>query len=74
LRLSAELKIGADMLGDENNHLHFVWFLGPGLILKPLPGKLRQYLKIMGTCLFAMPGTASGAQRFEPLFILGAQF
>jgi hypothetical protein len=74
LRLSAELKIGADMLGDEDNHLHFVWFLGPGFILKPLPGKYRQYLKIMGTCLFAMPGTHEAAQQFEPLFILGSQF
>jgi hypothetical protein len=74
LRLSGELKIGADMLGDPDNHLHFVWFLGPGFILKPLPAKYRQYLKIMGTCLFAMPGTNSAAQAFEPLFILGSQF
>jgi hypothetical protein len=74
LRLSAELKIGADMLGDADNRLHFVWFLGPGFILKPLPGRYRQYLKIMGTCLFAMPGTNEAAQQFEPLFIIGSQF
>jgi hypothetical protein len=74
LRLSAEMKIGADMLGDENNQLHFVWFLGPGFILKPLPPRYRQYLKIMGTCLFAMPGANEGAQAFEPLFIIGSQF
>lgn len=74
LRLSAELKIGADMLGDEDNKLHFVWFLGPGFILKPLPPKYEKYFKIMATCLFAMPGTAAGAQQFEPLVILGSQF
>ncbi len=73
-RLSAELKIGADMLGDEANKLHFVWFLGPGFIWKPLPPKYRKYFKIMGTCLFAMPGTNVGAQQFEPLVILGSQF
>jgi tellurite resistance-related uncharacterized protein len=73
LRLSAELKIGADMLGDEDNKLHFVWWLGPGFILKPLPPKYRQYLKIMATCLFAMPGTPSDAQQFEPLVSLGSQ-
>jgi hypothetical protein len=74
LRLSAELKIGADMLGDLKNRLHFVWFFGPGFIVKPLPERYRKYLKIMGTCLFAMPGTDGGAQRFEPLFIVGSQF
>lgn len=74
LRLSAEMKIGADMLGDEDNQLHFVWFLGPGFILKPLPPKYAKYLKVMATCLFAMPGTHSGAQQFEPLVILGSQF
>ena len=73
-RLSAETKIGADMLGDPNNQLHFVWFLGPGFILKPLPARFRNYLKVMGTYLLAMPGTAAGAQRFEPLFIVGSQF
>jgi hypothetical protein len=72
-RLSAELKIGGDMLGDPDNRLHFVWFLGPGFIVKPLPGRLRPYLKIMGTCLFAMPGTDAGAQQFEPLLIIGSQ-
>lgn len=73
-RLSAELKIGADMLGDEDNHLHFVWFIGPGFILKPLPPKHRKYLKVMGTLLVAMPGTNSGAQQIEPLLIIGSQF
>ena len=72
--MSAEAKIGADMLGDADNKLHFVWFLGPGFILKPLPGSLKQYLKIMGTCLFAMPGTDRSAQQFEPLVIIGSQF
>ncbi len=74
LRLSAELKIGADMLGDPDNTLHFVWFVGPGFILKPLPAKYRKYLKIMATCLFAMPGTPNQAQQIEPLIILGSQF
>jgi hypothetical protein len=74
LRLSAEMKIGADMLGDPDNKLHFVWFLGPGFILKPLPGKLKQYFKIMGTVLFRMPGSAEEAQAYEPTFILGSQF
>ena len=71
LRLSAELKIGADMLGDENNRPHFVWFTGPGFILKPLRNK---YFKIMATCLFALPPTDARAQQFEPLFIVGSQF
>ena len=74
LRVSAETKIGADMLGDPNNQLHFVWWAGPGFIVKPLPARYRQYLKIMGTCLFKMPGAAAAAQNFEPLFILGSQF
>ena len=73
-RLSTELKIGADMLGDEKNRLHFVWWIGPGFIWRPLPARYSKYLKIMGTCLFAMPGTDSGAQQFEPLFIIGSQF
>ncbi len=72
-RVSAELKIGADMLGDAGNKLHFVAFVGPGFIYNPLPPKLRQYLKIMFTCLFALPGTDAGAQQFEPLVILGSQ-
>ncbi len=72
-RVSGELKIGGDMLGDANNKLHLVWFLGPGLILKPLK---NNHLKIMATCLFAMPGTdlSAGAQQIEPLVILGSQF
>jgi hypothetical protein len=74
LRVSAELKVGADMLGDANNKLHFVWFAGPGFILKPLPDDYRKYLKIMFTCLFALPGTNEGAQQFEPLVIIGSQF
>jgi len=28
----------------------------------------------MGTALFAMPGTDTGAQEFEPLVILGSQW
>jgi hypothetical protein len=74
LRLSAEAKIGGDMLGDVQNKLHFVWFLGPGLIWKPLPRAYRKYFKIMATCLFAMPGTDVNAQAFEPLVILGSQW
>jgi hypothetical protein len=74
LNLNAEAKIGGDMLGDPNNKVHFVWFLGPGFIVKPLPGALKRYLKIMGTCLFAMPGTDEAAQQFEPLVILGSQW
>jgi hypothetical protein len=74
LRLSAEIKIGADMLGDPNNQLHFVFFAGPGFIWKPLPQRWRKYLKVMATCLFAIPPTPAEAQQFEPLFILGSQF
>jgi hypothetical protein len=74
LRLSAEAKIGGDMLGDVTNKLHFVWFLGPGVIWKPLPRAYRRYFKIMATCLFAMPGTDVNAQEFEPLVILGSQW
>jgi hypothetical protein len=70
-RLSAETKIGADMLGDPDNHLHFVWFAGPGLILKPFK---NQYFKIMATCLFGIPPSDENAQRYEPLVILGSQF
>ncbi len=71
LRLSGEIKIGADMLGDENNRPHFVGFTGPGFILRPLRNR---YFKIMGTCLFALPGTDVRAQEFEPLVIVGSQF
>jgi hypothetical protein len=84
LRVSAELKIGWDMLGSSDNSLHFVAWLGPGLILKPLPGKLKQYLKIMATCLFdvvprdaAIPtinGETVAPQAIEPLVIIGTQF
>jgi len=73
LRLSAEVKIGADMLGDVDNKLHFVWWAGPGFIVKPLPEKYSKYLKIMGTCLFGIPPTPSDAQRFEPLLIIASQ-
>lgn len=74
LTVSAETKIGGDMLGDPSNQLHFVWWAGPGFIAKPLPGKLKRYLKIMGSCLFALPGTDVRAQEFEPLVILGSQW
>jgi hypothetical protein len=73
LRLSAEMKIGADMLGDIDNKLHFVWWAGPGFIVKPLPEKYRKYLKIMGTCLFGIPPNPPEAQRFEPLLIIGSE-
>jgi hypothetical protein len=74
LRLSVEAKIGGDMLGDVANRFHFVWFLGPGLIWKPLPRAYRRYFKVMATCLFAMPGTDVNAQELEPLVILGSQW
>lgn len=74
LSLDAEAKIGGDMLGHADNKFRFVWFFGPGFLAKPLPGKLKRYLKIMGTCLFAMPGTDSGAQELEPLVILGSNW
>lgn len=74
LTLNAETKIGGDMLGDPNNKFHFVWWAGPGFIVKPLPGKLKRYLKIMGTCLFAIPPTDAGAQELEPLVIIGSQW
>jgi hypothetical protein len=72
-RLSAEMKIGADMLGDIDNKLHFVWWAGPGFIVKPLKNK---YLKIMGTLLIEIPPfpDPAQAQRYEPLFIVGSQF
>jgi hypothetical protein len=70
-RLSLEMKIGGDMLGDEKNDFHFVWFAGPGMILKPFH---NNYFKIMATCLFALPGTDENAQQFEPLVILGSAF
>lgn len=74
LSVNAEAKIGGDMLGNADNKFRFVWFLGPGFLIKPLPGKLKRYLKIMGTCLFAMPGTDVAAQEFEPLVILGSNW
>jgi hypothetical protein len=74
LTASAEVKLGGDMLGDPTNTLHFVWFAGPGFIAKPLPGKLKRYLKIMATALFALPGTDARAQEFEPLVIIGSQW
>jgi hypothetical protein len=74
LTLNAEAKIGGDMLGRADNQLRFVWFAGPGLLAKPLPGRLKRYLKIMATCLFALPGTDGAAQEFEPLVILGSQW
>jgi hypothetical protein len=73
LRLSAEMKIGADMLGDVDNKLHFVWWAGPGFIVKPLPEKYRKYLKIMGTCLIGIPPNPPEAQRIEPLLIIGSE-
>ena len=73
-QLSAEIKIGADMLDDPNNRLHFVWFAGPGFIWKPLPPRYRKYLKILGTLLFAVPPTPAEAQQFEPLLIIGSGF
>lgn len=74
LSLNAEAKIGGDMLGNADNRFRFVWFAGPGFLVKPLPGKLKRYLKIMGTCLFALPGTDVAAQEFEPLFIIGSNW
>jgi hypothetical protein len=76
LRASAELKIGGDMLGDPNNKFHFVAWAGPGFIVKPLPGKLQHYLKIMGTLLIDLvprddPNVAP--QLLEPLFIVATQ-
>jgi hypothetical protein len=73
LRLSAEVKIGADMLGSVDNQLHFIFYAGPGFIAKPLPPRYRKYLKIMFTCLFGIPPTPSDSQRFEPLLIIGSQ-
>jgi hypothetical protein len=77
LRLSGELKIGWDMLGSADNTLHFVAWAGPGFILKPLPGRLRHYLKVMGTLLIDLvprsdPNVAP--QLLEPLLIIGSQF
>jgi hypothetical protein len=74
LSISAETKIGGDMLGDPNNQLHFVWWAGPGFIWKPLPRPIRRYFKVMATCLFAIPPTDAAAQRFEPLFIIGSNW
>jgi hypothetical protein len=74
LSLNAETKIGGDMLGNADNKFRFVWWAGPGFLVKPLPGKLKRYLKIMGTCLFAMPGTDTAAQQLEPLVIVGSQW
>jgi hypothetical protein len=74
LTLSAETKIGGDMLGDPDNHLHFVWWAGPGFIWKPLPRPIRRYFKVMATFLIAIPPTDPAAQRFEPLFIIGSQW
>ena len=70
-RLSAEAKIGVDMLGSEENKFTFVAYAGPGFILKPFKS---QRLKIMGTCLFGIAGQAEGAQRYEPLLIVGSQW
>jgi hypothetical protein len=72
LVLSAESKIGADMLGSVDNQLHFIWYLGPGFILKPLPAPWRRYFKIMGTCLIAIPPTPVESQAVEPLLIIGS--
>jgi len=78
LRLSAQLKIGGDMLGDPANKLHFVAWAGPGFILRPLPGKKAQYLKIMGTLLVNLvPGWKNpdiAPQMLQPTVIVGSQF
>jgi hypothetical protein len=74
ITVDAEAKIGGDMLGNADNKFRFVWFGGPGFIVKPLPRDLKRYLKIMGTCLFALPGSDGAAQQFEPLVILGSNF
>lgn len=80
--LSLQAKIGGDMLGDENNRLHFVCWAGPGFIVKPLPAKYQQYLKIIGTALFLIPGSDvnGGAgrghdlpQQYEPTLIISSQ-
>src|SRR5579871_5385295 len=77
LRVSGEVKVGGDMLGDPSNKFHFVAWAGPGFILKPLPGKLKQYLKIMGTLLIDLLPRSDptvNPQQLEPLFIIGSQF
>lgn len=80
--LSLQAKIGGDMLGDENNRLHFVFWAGPGFIIKPLPAKYQQYLKIIGTALFLIPGSdVNGGegrgydlpQQYEPTLIISTQ-
>jgi hypothetical protein len=76
LRLSAQAKIGADMLG--TNTPHFVAWLGPGAIWKPLPGEYSKYLKLMATVLFGAAGTDNSdgtqGQTVEAQFIVGSQF
>ena len=66
LRLSVETKIGVDMLGDALNKYHFVWWAGPGFIIKPLPERFRKYVKIVGTVLFKMPGTDTDGAGVTP--------
>jgi hypothetical protein len=76
LRLSLETKIGADMLGDPNNGWHFVWWIGPGLIVKPFGDK---YLKIVGTFLIDLPVTDEdedhdAPQKYEAVVIVASEF
>ena len=73
LRLRAELKIGADMLGDREQQAALRLVPGARLHPEAAAPKYRKYLKVMFTCLFAMPGTDENAQPFEPLVILGSQ-
>ena len=78
LRLSLQFKSGVDMLGTSTNDWHFVAWAGPGFILRPLPGKLAQYLKIVGTFLVDVTGKTwspdAAPQQFEPVVIVGTQF
>ena len=79
LRLSVQAKIGGDMLGDPTNKFHFVAWAGPGFIVRPLPGKLSQYLKIMGTVLVDVTGQKwtnpyIAPQQYNPTLIIGSQF
>jgi hypothetical protein len=74
--LSAQAKIGADMLG--TNTPHFVAWVGPGLFLKPLPEPYSKYLKLMATVLYGVAGTdntdGTQGQQIEAQFIVGSQF
>jgi hypothetical protein len=80
LRLSAQAKVGGDMLGSSTNTFHLVAWAGPGLIWKPLPEPYSRLLKIMATCMFGLAGTdlhdpdAGAGQSVEAQFIVGSQF